>query len=87
MKMKIVFSKHAKRDKFPILAKHKFYLNDEDVIKVIEEPEHEDKESDKPNVSASRNYDEKHILRVVYRKEGDIIRIITFYPAEKGRYY
>ena len=23
----------------------------------------------------------------VYKKEGDIIKVITFYPAEKGRYY
>jgi len=85
--MKIVFSKHAREDKFSALAKHKFYLNEEDLIKIIEQPENQDKESDKPNIIASKSYDEKHILRVVYRKEGDIIKIITFYPAEKGRYY
>jgi len=85
--MKIIFSDHARTDKFPILAKHNFYLKEADVIEIINGPEHQDKESDKPNVIASKSFDEKHILRVVYRKEGDIIRIITFYPAEKGRYY
>jgi len=85
--MKIVFSKHAKEDKFSILAKHKFHLKEEDVVKVIKEAEHEDTESDKPNIIASKSLDEKHVLRIVYRKEGDIIKIITFYPAEKGRYY
>ncbi|OGC52071.1 hypothetical protein A2982_02525 [candidate division WWE3 bacterium RIFCSPLOWO2_01_FULL_39_13] len=85
--MKIIFGKHAKKDKFPMLAKHRFYLTEEDVIKVIKESEHEDKETDKPNIIASKSFDEKHILRVVYKKEDDIIKIITFYPAEKGRYY
>ena len=85
--MKIVFSKHAREDKFTMLAKHNFYPTEDDVIEVIKEPEHEDKESDKPNIIASKGIDEKHVLRVVYRKENDIIKIITFYPAEKGRYY
>ena len=85
--MKIVFSKHAREDKFPALARHEFYLDEKDVIKVIEEPEHEDKESDKPNIIASKSLDEKHVLRVVYRKEHDIIKLITFYPSEKGRHY
>ena len=85
--MKIVFSEHARKDKFPALAKHKFYLSENNVTDVIEEPEHEDTESDKPNVIASKSIDEEHVLRVVYRKEDDIIKIITFYPAEKGRYY
>ena len=70
-----------------MLAKHNFYPTEDDVIEVIKEPEHEDKESDKPNIIASKGIDEKHVLRVVYRKENDIIKIITFYPAEKGRYY
>ena len=85
--VKVIFSNHAKEDKFPTLTKHKFYLHEDNVVKVIKDPEHEDKESDKPNIIASKGIDDKHVLRVVYRKEGDIIKIITFYPAEKGRYY
>ena len=85
--MKIILSKHAKEDKFPILAKHNFYVSEEIIVGVINNPDHRDKTSDKQNVIASKELDETHILRVVYRQDGDIIKVITFYPAEKGRYY
>lgn len=70
--MKIVFTKHATKDKFPMLTKHKPHLKEQDIINVLENPEHEDKQSDKPNIIASGSLDEKHVLRVVYRREGDI---------------
>ena len=85
--MKIAFTKHAAIDKFKMLQRHNFKANKNSIRKVIENPEHEDKDSDKPNVIASKSIDSKHILRVVYKIEGDIITVITFYPAEKGRYY
>lgn len=85
--MKIVFSRHALEDKFSELAEHDFKVSQNDIIKVVKKPEHLDKESDKPNIIASKEIDSKHILRVVYKIEGGIIKIITFYPAEKGRYY
>ena len=69
------------------LAKHNFVISENDVLKVLERPDHEDKSSDFPNIIASKTFDATHVLRVVYRVEGDIIRVITFYPAEKGRYY
>lgn len=85
--MKVILSKHAKEDKFVILAKHNFHLSEKDVLEVVNNPDHEDKVSDQPNVIASKTLDETHILRVVHRKDGGIIKVITFYPAEKGRYY
>ena len=85
--MKIVLSKHAKEDKFPILAKHNFHVSEEIIIETVNNPDHEDQISDEPNTIASKEFDELHVLRVVYRKDGDIIKVITFYPAEKGRYY
>lgn len=87
--MKFVFTKHASVDKFAMLKKHKFKTRiTKLVIKdVIQSPDHEDKEFDSPKIIASKAIDERHILRVVYRKEDDIIIVITFYPAEKGRYY
>ena len=87
--MKFVFTKHATFDKFAILKKHKFKtpVTKRLIKEIILNPEHADEESDKPNIIASKSIDVNHILRVVYRKEFDIIRVITFYPAEKGRYY
>ncbi len=87
--MKFVFTKHALQDKFAMLKKHKFQTKAtrQLIREIIVNPEHRDEESDKPNIIASKSIDIKHILRVVYRKEFDIIRVITFYPAEKGRYY
>lgn len=85
--MKIVFTKHALIDKFAKLKEHGFNLTQDDVTSVVKNPEYIDKESDYPKIIVSKSVDEKHILRVVYKKESGIIRIITFYPAEKGRYY
>lgn len=85
--MKIIFTKHAAIDKFVKLSEHRFNLSKKDIKKVIKNPDHIDTESDKPKIIISKNFDEGHILRVVYKLEGGIIKVITFYPAEKGRYY
>ena len=85
--VKIIFSGHALRDKFPILKKRGFDLNKQQVLSVIKKPDHTDRISDYPKVIASGSLDEKHILRVVYKLDNGIIKVITFYPAEKGRYY
>jgi len=85
--LKIIFTKHAKEVKFPLLAKHGFRLTEANVVVAINSPDHEDKDTEPPNVIASKSFDRRHVLRVVYKKEGDIIKVITFYPAEKGRYY
>lgn len=43
--------------------------------------------TDYPNFIASGRLDKDHIVRIVYKIEGDIITVITFFPAKKGRYY
>lgn len=85
--MKIVLSKHIIKDKIPILKKRRFSINQKQIIDVIKNPDHIDTASDHPKIIVSKEYDQKHILRVVYKVEGDIIKAITIYPAEKGRYY
>ena len=84
--MKIAFTRHAK-GKFRKFAEVGAFFSEQDVIKVIESPEHTDKVSDSPNTIVSRTTDEKHVLRVVFKVEDDIIIVITFYPAQRGRYY
>lgn len=84
--MKFVFTKHAK-DRLVKFAKIGIKIYRRDVLATIKNPEHLDKESDFPKIIASKPRDEKHILRVVFKIEDDIITIITFYIAKKGRYY
>lgn len=83
--MKIVFTKHAE-DKLALLPVQ-LQITKEDVVNVIKNPEHIDEESDYPKTIVSRPRGTKHILRVVIKQRGDIITVITFYPAKKGRYY
>lgn len=85
--MRFTLSKHIIKDKIPLLAKRGFKVNLRKIKEVVVNPDHIDSESDTPKIIASKDFDTKHILRVVYKIEDDIIKIITVYPAEKGRYY
>ena len=85
--MRIIFSNHAVRDKFPIFKKRGFNFTRRQIRNVIKNPDHTDEISDYPKIIASKSLDKNHILRVVYKIEDGIIKIITFYPAEKGRYF
>ena len=85
--MKIIYTKHAEIDKFVLFKKRGINFTKRQISSVIENPDHIDEVTDIPNIIASKNLNNKLILRVVYKIEGGIIRVITFYPAEKGRYY
>ena len=80
----IIFTKHAK-NKFKILKRHKFFVSEKQVIKTVESPDLIDK-SRLPLLIAQRKIDKTHVLRVVYKKEFGIIKIITFYPGRKKQY-
>jgi hypothetical protein len=85
--VKVQLSKHVLKDKLPLLKKWGFIVTKTQVGEVIKNPDHIDKDSDYPKIIVSKDFDEKHVLRVVYKVSGDIIKVITLYPAEKGRYY
>lgn len=85
--MKIIYTKHAEMDKFVLFKKRGINLTKRRIKDVIKNPDHIDEISDIPNIIASKDLNKKHVLRVVYRIQGDIIKVITFYPAEKGRYF
>ena len=85
--MRIIISKHIIQDKIPILKSRGFFVTRKQIKEVIQKPDHLDKKSDYPKIIASKDFDEKHILRVVYKIENGIMKAITIYPAEKGRYY
>lgn len=85
--MKITFSKHITHDKIPLLKSRGFLITKKQIREVITNSDHLDRKSDYPKIIASKALDQNHVLRVVYKIDNDIIKAITVYPAEKGRYY
>ncbi len=83
--MIIIYSKHALK-KFRDLEELGIRIYKNFIRKTIKDPVYLDEITDSPNLIASGNLNKNHLLRIVYRKEDDIIVIITFYPSRKERY-
>lgn len=79
-----VYTLHA-QDKFKLPTVKKLGITKQHIQRVIENPLALD-ESEKPVMIAIGNLTNKLSLSVAYRKVNKNIRVITFYPAEKGRY-
>ena len=84
--MKIVFTNHAEK-KLKDLEKLGVNVTKTLIKNVLEDPLHVDGKSNPPKKIVSGKLGEKHLLRIVFREENDIIIVITFYPAKKGRYF
>ena len=80
----VYFTKHA-QEKFDILKRHKFYVSKKQVQETIESYEKIDY-SRLPLLIAQGKFDKTHVLRVVYKKEEDLIKVITFYPGRRKQY-
>ena len=70
----IYFTKYAEQ-KFDILNKHKVYFTKEQIEDVVKLP---DKVSKKGKYLAARKDD----IKAVYQKEGNVARVVTFYPVK-----
>jgi hypothetical protein len=70
----IIFSTFAEQ-KFEILNRHKVFVTREDVIDAVSTP---DKTNRKGRCFAAY----KDGLGVIYKKESEAIKIITFYPVK-----
>jgi hypothetical protein len=81
--MPVRFTQHA-REKFEILARHNFVVTEAQVVEALTSPDKVD--TDREPMVAQKVFDEKHVLRVVFRVEGDDKVIITFYPGRRQRY-
>ena len=79
--MIIYFTKYAK-DKFGILADHGCVIKRARVEEAVKTPDFTD-DSKAPLFSAQKDFDEKRLLKVVYKKESGAVKIITFYPIFK----
>lgn len=83
--MKVIFTKHAAKDKLPMLKRFGWVVTKARVKKVIKNPRWGGL-TKKGQKTAMDLVDEAHILRVIFRKEGGIISIITLHIARRGKY-
>ena len=80
----IIFTRHAE-SKFDILKRHGFSVSPAQVVDTLLDPD-----AVSPAVKgrqvAQKGISEHHVLRVVYRGEGEMLVVITFYPGRR-KYY
>ena len=82
--MKIIFSIHAE-DKFDLLKRYGWRITKTQIRDAIKQPKWKG-ESKFGQKTGMILVDESHILRVIFNKEGDIIKVITFHIARRGKY-
>jgi len=80
----IVYTRHA-REKFALLARYNFPVTEQQVADTIHDPALLTEQSG-GRLIAQRAISEQHLLRVVYRTDGKVATVITFYPAHRRRY-
>ncbi len=80
----IVFTKHAE-DKFHLLKSHKFTITRHQVISACSNPDLVDY-ARLPLLIAQKQRNKTHVLRVVYKQENSLKKIITFYPGRAKHY-
>jgi len=80
----VLYTRHA-RDKFGILERHGFEVTLEQVEATVLQPEKTFPQAGGRRI-AQKAITESHVLRVVYRMEGDTPVVITFYPGRRERY-
>jgi len=76
---------HHAREKFDVLKRHGFKVTPDQVEATVLIPEKVIPQSGRRFI-AQRKITERHVLRVVYRQEGNIRVVITFYPGRRERY-
>jgi len=84
MSLKIRYTRHAEQ-KFDVLRRHGFEVRREQVEETLRIPEAIIPQEGGRFI-AQRAISRRHLLRVVYREEGETKVVITFYPARRGRY-
>ena len=82
--MKSIFTKHA-LDKFVVLNRFGWKISKFDIKRTIQNPKWVgvSKHGEKTAMSP---IGKNHILRIVFNTGHDIIKVITFHVARRGRY-
>lgn len=81
--MEFIYTLHAE-DKLKEPESRKFSITKNLLEKAISDPKSSEDLGNSTRVTSS--LDNEHSLVVVYKKESGKIKIITFFPAKKGRY-
>ncbi len=82
--MAIRYTRHAEY-KFEVLRQHGFPVTSGQVVDPLMNPDRVISQSE-GRLIAQKLLTEKHLLRVVYRIEGEDMVVITFYPGRRERY-
>lgn len=80
----VTFTKHAV-EKFKILEEHGIKIIERQVIDTLFKSLRVEPREDGTFI-ASSSLTKKHILRVIYKKEKQSLKVITFYPARRKDY-
>lgn len=80
----IHFTRHA-NEKFDVLKRHGVFADRELIISILKRPDEIDY-SRLPLFIAQGELDSEHVLRVVFKHEGEDVIVITFYPTRKSKY-
>ena len=83
--MKIIYTKHALKDKLPALKRLGWNISKNEIKETALNPKWKGV-SKHGQETAMSLVDIEHILRVVIRREGDIITVITLHIARRGKY-
>lgn len=83
--MKIIYTKHVLKDKLPALKRLGWNISKNKIKETVVNPKWRgvSKHGEETTMSL---VDDEHILRVVMRREGDIITVITLHIARRGKY-
>jgi len=82
--VKIVYTKHA-LEKFVELEKEGWKITKTKIRQIIKNPEWNGS-TRYDQETAIGLMDEKHILRIVLDRKGDIIKVVTFHIGRRGKY-
>lgn len=81
---RINYTNHA-RAKFALLQRYGFEITTDQVAQTVLKPDKVFLQSGNRFI-AQKTLTERHVLRVVYREEGETRTVITFYPGRRERY-
>jgi len=82
--VKILYTRHADF-KFQVLKQHGFIITKEQIEDIIREPQKAEL-GRRGCLVAHKAISQTHLIRVIYRQQGDEIKVITFYPARRERF-